>query len=279
MAGANTTSLDSIATLLTLNSPTVSMYGNYNINLNSISLSLSTNNLSTSQSSSGGVTLPSISLALSLSPTTEAFMLNMGSVSLGFTFKNISTSSVGSGSSTYTDNFSYPNGSVLTNVDANWSSATDYTIPATNIVTRTDYPGVNNNTGTNGNFIRYTPWHPDNQCSQVTWLYQAPNSDGPMVRMDAAHGTGYIATSHQIYRFDYSGSLNPVQLVVYSSDASANQPVKICAIGNTITAYVNGSQVATITDTTYTSGYTGIRLSQLPGSGGGIASAWIGSTN
>lgn len=129
---------------------------------------------------------------------------------------------------------------------------------------------------TYGNYWVATDAFAADQFSEVT-VAVIPNSSewiGCTVRQ-ATPGTGYLAIwfNGTFMLFNENGSLSPALISSASGTLSPGDVIKLEAIGNAIKVYKNGTQVISVTDTTYTTGQPGLAIY---GTSGTIA-AWEGS--
>lgn len=155
------------------------------------------------------------------------------------------------------------------NLGANWGTPTWAGAATPTIVSNAAALGSNDTYGYwTGSTIG------NDQCSQVTISGSSnlQNIRG-YVRLNPTSYSGYHfrADTGAIYRHDarYTDTL---LVTGTTSTLAAGDTIRICAVGSTITAYVNGVQKATVTDSTFATGYPGITI----GASTAYADAWAG---
>jgi hypothetical protein len=250
LVGSGSAAPSSVSVALSSNSPVASMSGASNINLSSISLLLQNNLPVASQSGSTNVTLGSIAMSFTLAPVAEASNLTMGSVAGSFALNNIVAS--GSGGSTFTDNFAYSLGNLQTVSGGIWVTPSYASAIA---VVSGGVTGTSNGTD---NIAYYSSWsYGNDQCSSVVTGSQS----APAVRISSsATNNRYTTSAGGVYKF-LSGSYT--QIGSFSSPTNGDT-VKLCAIGTTLTIYVNGTLATTITgQTDITTGYPGMDITTV----------------
>ena len=178
---------------------------------------------------------------------------------------------IGTASACCSDTFSGTSGTLLATHNSNWVS-----IDATWLVTSCQLGGSNTVQltaafGTCGAY--YSTATAD--ISQA--VVPSGNTDnnyayGPVIRASSANGLGYF-----LY-FDAFTSPNFTGAEIAIGDAAtflcsgtgtwantANHTLRITASGTTITAYIDGVQLCTATDSTYASGHPGIHINSPSG--------------
>ena len=180
---------------------------------------------------------------------------------------------------TVSDNFTRANGGL----GSNWTTVTGTVAPQ--IVSNTLQPGT---AGTVNSAYWSANTFGSDQYAQASLPNSNGSSYGPAIAVRLSNSKGYFlwygnsANQVSIWRMDSATSWTQLK-ASGSLTISATDVWKITAVGSTISAYQNGTQVATVTDTHYTTGSPGVWLyysgNQITNwSGGDIGPYSVGGT-
>jgi hypothetical protein len=155
---------------------------------------------------------------------------------------------------TVSDNFSRANGGL----GSNWSTVSGTAAPQ--IINNTAQPG---SAGTLNSAYWSANTFGANQYAAASFPNSSGTNYGPAIAVRLSNSKGYIlwygnsASTVSIWRMDSSSSWTQLKASAKLTIA-ATDVWQLQAVGSTLTAYQNGKQVVTTTDTHYTTGAPGI---------------------